>query len=411
MKLWMKILLGLVAGIGAGAILGPQAVHLKILGTIFLGLVNMLVVPLVLASMTVGISSIHDPKKLGKLGMKTLGMFFATTLIAICIGMAFAYWLNPGEGLGFQRVEVVGAAQKGPLLKDLFVSMIPGNPITALSQGNILQIIVYAFFLGISINLAGEKGKPLLAFFESLADVMYKLTNVVMTFAPYGVFGIMAWVAGTFGLAVLIPLFKFLGTIYLAYLFHIAVVYGGTIYVLARLNPIPFFKGMSDAIALAFSTCSSSVTLPVAMHCVQKNIGVSKNIAGFVMPLGATINTNGAAAFQGCCAIFIAQAYGIPVDWQMALTIIVTSMMASLGSAGVPGTGYVMMSVVLSAAGLPLEGLAIVAGIDRVREMLSTVVNMLGDGVTALWIAKTEGELDEAQYYETAQVCMEESDV
>lgn len=397
MKLWVKILIALVLGVIVGIIFGPIATYLKPLGTLFLNLINMVVVLLVFSSMTVGITSIHDPKKLGRIGIKALLLYLGTTIVAILIGLSIATFFQPGQGLTLPQPEA-NALVKSASIGEILISIIPANPIKALSEGNFIQIIVFSLFFGIAINLTGSKGRPILDIIESLADVMYKLTALVMEFSPVGVFAIMAWVAGSFGVGVLWPLLKFLSVYYLACLIHVAIVFCGLIKIGARLNPWPFFKGMTDAIMMAFSTCSSSATLPVSLHCVQKNLGISRNVASFVIPLGATVNMNGAAIFQAMSALFIAQSYGITLSLQSVLTIIVTATLSAIGAAGVPGTGFIMLSVVVSSAGLPIEGLAILAGIDRIREMASTVLNVLGDAVCALYIAKQEGELDVRQY-------------
>ena len=409
MKLWLKILIALVLGVITGLALGPEAAVFKPIGTVFLRLISMIIVLLVLASMTVGITSIHDPQKLGRVGFKTLGLYLITTLIAIAIGIFFGKLFQPGLGLDLQATSPVQLPDT-PSLSEMFISIVPNNPVDALAQGNVLQIIVFALFLGIAINFAGEKGKPVLRFLESLADVMYRLTSIVMEFSPVGVFAIMASVTGTFGATILFPLFKFLTTYYLACGVHVLLVFCGILWGLAKLNPLPFFRGMSDAIMVAFSTCSSSATLPVSMHCAQKNLGVSKNITSFVLPLGSTINMNGAAIFQGMAAVFVAQAYGIDLGWQALLTIVVTATLSAIGAAGIPGTGFIMLSVVFISVGLPIEGLALLAGIDRVREMVSTVLNILGDAVVAVYVAKQEGEFDERQYNHDELVVMESSD-
>ncbi|OJU80304.1 MAG: dicarboxylate/amino acid:cation symporter, partial [Chlamydia sp. 32-24] len=396
MKLWVKILIALFLGVITGAILGPKAEYLKPVGTIFLNLINMIIVLLVLSSMTVGITSIHDPQKLGRVGLKSLLMYVCTTMIAIGIGLLFAKLTKPGAGMGLVATNDV-KIQDTPGLSEILISIIPTNPIASLVEGNVLQIIVFALFLGISINFAGQKGKPLLELLESLADVMYKLTSIIMEFSPFGVFAIMAWVSGTFGVAVLIPLLKFLLTFYAASFFHVLIVFVGILWFMAKLNPLPFFKGMGDAIMVAFSTCSSSATLPVTMQCVQKNLGVSKNITSFILPLGSTVNMNGAAIFQGMSVLFVAQAYGIDLEFKSLITIVFTATLSAIGAAGIPGTGFIMLSVVFSSVGLPIEGLALLAGIDRLREMVSTVLNVLGDAVVALYVAQREGELDERQ--------------
>lgn len=410
MKLWIKILIALFLGVITGFLLGPNAEIFKPIGSVFLSLINMIIVLLVLSSMTVGITSIHDPQKLGRVGIKSLLLYLFTTVIAIILGLLFAWIFQPGAGLGFHPAGEIHLSEP-PTISQVILSLVPTNPIASLVNGNILQIIVFAVFLGLAINFAGEKGRPLLEMLESLAEVMFRLTSIIMEFSPIGVFAIMASVTGSFGVAVLLPLLKFLLVYYLACAVHIGTVFCGMIRGLAGLNPLPFFRGMGDAIMVAFSTCSSSATLPVSMHCVQKNLGVSKNITSFVLPLGSTLNMNGAAIFQGMSTLFIAQAYGIHLEWQAIITIVVTATLSAVGAAGIPGTGFIMLSVVFSSAGLPIEGLALLAGIDRVREMVSTVLNILGDAVVALYIAKQEGELDERQYNHEVLVELESSDV
>jgi dicarboxylate/amino acid:cation (Na+ or H+) symporter, DAACS family len=403
MKLWAKIFIGLILGALTGLILGEKAVYLKPLGTIFLNLINMIIVLLILSSMAVGITNIHDPKKLGRVGGKTIGIYLSTTLIAILMGIILANFFQVGEGLNLQ-VETIPQVQT-PSLSEILISIVPTNPIAAMVNGNILQVIVFAVFLGIAINFSGEKGKPLLHFLESLADVMYRLTSLIMEFSPIGVFGIMAWVTGTFGLTLLVPLLIFLIAYYIACLIHMAFVYCAILLKgISGLQIKPFFKGMGDAIMMAFSTGSSAATLPVAMHCVQENLGVSKNISSFVLPLGITMNMNGTAIFQAMSAVFIAKAYGIPLDLSSYITLAMTATLSAIGTAGVPGSGFIMLSAVLNSLGLPLEGLAILAGIDRLRDMATTVLNILGDAAVTVFIAKQEGELDERKYYHSELV-------
>lgn len=407
MKLWTKILIAIVLGVVCGVVLGPHAEYLKPIGQIFLGMINMIIMPLVLASMTVGITNIHDPQKLTRVGLKTLFLYLITTIAAIGIGLAFAYGFKPGQGLGLTAGAPI-VAPEAPTLTSIFLSIIPANPAASIVEGNILQVIVFSIFLGLAINFAGPRGKPLLAVFESLAEVMYRLTAIVMEFSPIGVFALMAWVSGTFGVSVLVPLLQFLVIYYVACFVHMGVVFCGLLKGVARLSPWPFFKGMGDAIMMAFSTCSSSATLPVSLHCAQENLGITKNISSFVLPLGATINMNGAALFQAMSAVFIAQAYGLDLTFQAILTIVTTATLSAIGAAGIPGTGFIMLTVVFSSAGIPLEGLALLAGIDRVREMISTVLNVLGDAVCALVVAKQEGEFDERRYFHEEVVAYQE---
>lgn len=397
MKLWKKMLIGIALGILSGILLGPKANYLKPIGTIFLGLLNMLVVLLVFSSMTVGVTSINDIRKLGRVGFKTLLLYLVTTAIAILFGLIAAKLFNPGLGLGLNHGSKI-QIDETPEILNIFLSLVPSNPINSLASGNILQVIVFSIFLGLGINFAGEKGKPVARLLESLSEVMFSMTGMVMKLAPYGIFAIMAWVAGTFGVGILYPLLKLVLAHYLACSIHLIVVFGGILMFMAKVRVLPFFKGMSDAITIAASTTSSSATLPAALHCVEENLGVSKNIASFVLPLGSTVNMNGTAIFQGLAAVFIAQAYGIELGWESLLLIVVTATLSAVGCAGIPGGGLVSLSIVLGSVGLPLEGIAIVAGIDRLRDIIGTVINILGDAVVAVYVAKSEGELDEVKY-------------
>jgi DAACS family dicarboxylate/amino acid:cation (Na+ or H+) symporter len=263
MQLWLKIIIAMVLGVATGLIVGPQAAMLKPIGDVFLSLISMIVVPLVLSSMTLGITSIHDPKKLGRVGLKAMGTYIITTIIAIIIGLFFATFLQPGSDLNLVAETKVHISD-APSLSEMLLNVIPSNPVASLVEGNVLQIIVFALFLGVAINFAGERGKALLEVLDSLADVMFRMTSIIMEFSPYGVFAIMASVAGTFGYGVLLPLAKFLGVYYLACFAHLVIVFCGMLWFLAGLSPWPFFRGMRDAITVAFSTCSSSATLRTA---------------------------------------------------------------------------------------------------------------------------------------------------
>jgi DAACS family dicarboxylate/amino acid:cation (Na+ or H+) symporter len=398
MKMWKKMFIGIILGVVAGLLLGPKAQFLKPVGGVFLSLLNMIVVLLVFSSMTVGVTAINDLKKLGRVGLKTLGMYLATTVVAILIGLVFAKMINPGRGLGLVHDDLKVTMDNTPEVINIILSIIPENPIGALASGKILQVIFFSVLLGIAINFSGEKGKKLAGILESLSEVMFSMTAMIMKLAPYGIFAIMAWVAGTFGLGIFFPLLKLVLAHYMACIVHSILVFGGILLFMAKVRPGLFFKGMSDAITLAASTTSSSATLPATIHCAQENLGVSKNVASFVLPLGSTVNMNGTAIFYAIASIFIAQAYGIELSWSNLAIIVVTATLSAIGCAGIPGGALVTLSIVLGSAGLPLEGIAIVAGIDRLRDIIGTVVNVLGDAVVAVYVAKSEGELDEKQY-------------
>ncbi len=408
MKLWIQMIIGIALGVLFGVFLGPKAHFIKPVGTVFLGLLNMLVVLLVFSSMTVGITSINDMRKLGRVGFKTILLYFCTTAIAIIFGLIAAKLINPGVGLGLNHGTDI-KIDETPEIVNIFLNLVPSNPIGSLASGNILQVIVFSIFFGLAINFAKERGKPIARMLESLSEVMFSMTGMVMRLAPYGIFAIMAWVTGTFGFGILGPLLKLLFAHYVTCIFHLVIVFGGILMFMAKVKVIPFFKGMTDAITIAASTTSSSATLPASLHCVEENLGVPKSIASFVLPLGSTINMNGTAIFQGIAAVFIAQAYGIELSWYSLLLIVVTATLSAVGCAGIPGGGLVTLSIVLGSVGLPLEGIAIVAGIDRVRDIIGTVVNILGDAVVAVYVAKSEGELDEARYNSSVYISYNQS--
>lgn len=398
MKLWKKMLIGLVLGTLSGILLREKAQYLKPVGSVFLSLLNMVVVLLVFSSITVGITSINDTRKLGRVGLKTLLLYISTTAVAIIFGLIAAKIFNPGKGIGLTFEGLPISIDETPELVSLFINLVPKNPIGALASGNILQVIVFSIFLGLGITFAGEKGKPIARLLESLSEVMFSITGIVLSLAPYGIFAIMAWVSGTFGVTILYKLLKLVVLHYVVCIFHLVIVFGGILMFMAKLKLKPFFKGMTDAITLAASTTSSSATLPATLHCVEENLGVSRGIASFSLPLGSTINMNGTAIFQAIAAVFIAQAYGVDLSWGELLVIVVTATLSAVGCAGIPGGGLVTLSIVLGSVGLPLEGIAIVAGIDRIRDIIGTVVNILGDAVVAVYVAKSEGELDEERY-------------
>lgn len=395
MKLFQKILIGFVLGIIVGAIWGPGIAWIQPIGTIFLRLLQMIVVPLIFSSLVVGVASITEPSKLGRVAGKTIAYYLVTTAAAIIIGLIAGNLIRPGSGMNLVLEGAAKEAAKVPSLIDTLLNLIPTNPIGAMAQGTVLQIIVFALFFGFAMTKAGEKGKVVLNFFDGFAETMYKLTGTVMGFAPYGVFALIAVTVGNHGIAVLIPFAKLIFAVYIGVIIHEVLIYSGMVSIIAKMSPIKFFKGFSEAALLAFSTCSSSATLPVSMHNAQEKLGVSPTISSFVQPLGATVNMDGTALYQGVCALFVAQAYNIPLGLGGQLTVLLTALLASIGTAGVPGAGLVMLTMVLTSVGLPLEGVALIAGVDRILDMARTSCNVTGDAACAVVIAKTEGELTE----------------
>jgi len=397
MKLFQKVLIGFVSGAILGAIWGPGIVWIKPIGTIFISLLKMLIIPLIFATLVVGVASIAEPKKLGRVAGKTIVFYLITTAFAITIGLLLGNILQPGAGMNLVLEGPAKEAVGAPSLVDTIVNLIPTNPIGAMANGVVLQVIAFALFFGYAMTKAGEKGKAVLHFFEGFAETMYKLTGIVMEVAPYGVFALIATTVGTHGMSILIPFAKLIFAVYLGVIIHEVVVYSGMTAIIAKMSPMKFFRGFGEASLLAFSTCSSSATLPVSMRCAQENLGVSSTISSFVQPLGATINMDGTALYQGVCALFVAQAYGIHLGFGGQLTVLVTALLASIGTAGVPGAGLVMLTIVLTSVGLPLEGVALIAGVDRILDMARTSCNVTGDAACAVVVAKTEGELREVK--------------
>lgn len=398
MKSWFKILLGLMLGVVTGLVMGPKAMMFQVVGTAFINLLTMLVVLIIFSSLVVGICHINDPKKLGRIGLTTITFYIGSTVIAVVIGVILTKVFTPGQGLSLPAVAPVQNVGNDISIGGFFLSLIPSNPFASFAEGNVLQVIIFAIFLAIAITFTKEKGLPLLKVLESVANTMHTLTHFVMMLAPYGVFALIASTVGSIGLKVILPLLKFLMVNYIACFIQLFVVFTLCIRYLAKLRVVPFFKGMKDAILLAFTTTSSAATLPVSLECTQKHLGISEDISGFVLSLGSTINMNGAAIGQAVSAMFIAQAYGIELSLMKILILIFVSLMSAIGAAGISGTGLIMLSLVLSVMGLPLEGIALVAGVDRLREMVSSVVNIMGDAVAALIVARQEKEIDTKTY-------------
>ena len=395
--LWQQILVGLVLGVVVGMLFKSLALGLAPVGALFLNAIKMLIVPLVFVSLVAGITAMSDSAKLGRISVKTIAIYLISTAFAVSIGLAFGTLFSPGEGMNMVASGSEEAKQ-APSLVQILVGLVPTNPVMAFAEGNILQIIVFAIALGVSMNLIGDKAAPVVKLFDSLAEVFYKLTDLVMRFAPIGVFALIAGVVASHGIEVLLPLAGVIGVIYLASIAHMLLIYGGLIGGLARLSPLRFFRGIAPALAVAFSTSSSSGTLPVSIECARKNLGVSQGVAGFVLPVGATINMDGTAIYQGVLALFIAQAFGIDLNAGQYLMIILTATLASVGTAGVPGAGLIMLGLVLTSVGLPLEGVALIAGIDRILDMARTTVNVAGDLMTTTLVGSSEKELDREIY-------------
>ena len=401
MPLIWKIAIGFAIGIVLGFVIGPMQQSstfisnfliplLDLIGKIFLGLLKMLIVPLVFASIITGAASIGDPKVLGRIGIKTILLYLSTTVVAIFFGLVLGNIIQPGLGLSIEGA--AGEAKAAAGMVDVLMGIIPVNPLQAVVSGSMLQIIVFALVLGVSATLIGEKGKAFLKFNESLAETMYKMTGIVMKFAPLGILALIAVTAAKYGPAVLAPFAKVIFAVYLGCALQAVVVYSSLIMAVVKKSPLWFFGGVKEAMLAAFVTRSSSAVLPISMRNVQDNLGVSEKVSSFVLPLGATINMDGTALYQGVCALFVAQAFGIPLSMGAQVGILITATLASIGTAGVPGAGLIMLSMVLTSAGLPIEGIGLVAGIDAVLDMARTSINVTGDMCVSAVVARSEGE-------------------
>lgn len=392
---WQRVLGALLLGVTAGVVLGEQATALKPLGTLFINAIRMLVVPLVFFSLITSITSLSDNHKMQRLAFKTVGLFLLTAFIASLIGLTIGSLMNWGESLQLVATEV--RERNIPPVADVLTGLIPTNPIAALAEGNVLQIILFAALIGIAMNAIGEKADPMKKVVQSGADIMYQITRMVLELTPIGVFGLMAWVVGSFGLATLLPLAKFIGAIYLACFIHILVVYGGLVKLFGNMRYKTFFKAVLPAQLVAYSSASSYGTLPVTFKVATEDLKVSKSYASFVLPLGATINMDGCGGiFPAIAAIFIAHIYNIPLDTLDYLLIAGTATLASVGTAGVPGTAMVMLTVTLSVVGLPIEGIAFIAAVDRIVDMMRTATNVTGDLMVARVIGNQEHMLEDS---------------
>nr|WP_275974336.1 dicarboxylate/amino acid:cation symporter [Shewanella pneumatophori] len=401
---WQKVLAAFILGAGVGVIFGESATVLKPLGDLFISAIKMLVAPLIFCAIVVSITSLGSEVSLKRLSFKTLAMFMFTGTIASIIGLTIGSVIDMGGSMELVTTEV--RERNVPGFAQVLLDMIPVNPFASLAEGKVLQIIIFAALIGIAINKVGEKAEPLKRTIEAGAEVMFQLTRMVLQLTPIGVFGLMAWVVGEYGLSTLLPLGKFIGAIYLAALIHIIFVYGGLVKFAAKLSPVQFFRKAIPAQIVAFTTASSFGTLPASTRCTE-SMGVSKRYGSFVLPLGATMNMDGCGGiYPAIAAIFIAQIYGIPLDMTDYLLIAVTATVASVGTAGVPGSAMVMLTVTLGVVGLPLEGIAFIAAVDRIIDMIRTATNVTGDMMTAVVIGKSEGQLDEQQFYtqETEQI-------
>ena len=402
LKLWVRVMAALLLGAIIGLIFGDLTQSSKWIGDLFVRFIRMLIVPLIFTSLVAGVVSMGDPKRLGSIGIKTIGLYLLTTFFAIIIGLTLGTIFNPGAGIDLSGVIPFETASSSMSVSDRLFGIVPTNPISSLADGEVLPIIFFSILLGIGIILGGEKTKTLGDVFSSAAEAVLKIAYLVMQLAPYGVLSLIAWVSGTMGLAALQNLFVLTVILYAGCLFHMIFVYGGLIRVVAGLPLGKFFKGIIDAQAVAYSTSSSSATLPVTLQCVQKNLGVKKTVASSVLPLGATINMDGTALYLGIVALFSAQIFGVELSFADYFLIAMTATLTSIGTAGIPSASLFLLATVLSVIGITDAQTALIVGFvlpfDRILDMARTVVNITGDATVSVLVAKSEGELNEAEF-------------
>ena len=364
-------------------------------GQIFIASLKLLVVPLVFFSLVCGASNLSDGSSMGRIGLKTLALYMFTTAIAITLALTVATTVNPGLGIDLlTSTEFV--AKEAPSLKQVLINIFPTNPLKSMVDGNMLQVIVFAILVGVAISRCGDIGIRVRASLQDWNEVIMRLILMMMRVAPIGVFCLMVTLFATMGLSAIADLIKYFLTVILVLFLHFSLTYSILVRLLAGLNPITFYRRFSPVMAYAFSTSSSNATLPITLEAVQHRIGVKNEVASFTVPLGATINMDGTAIMQGVATVFIAQAYNIDISLTGYLMVILTATLASIGTAGVPGVGLITLALVLQQVGLPVEGIALIIGVDRLLDMIRTAINVTGDAAVSTIVGRTEGKFDEA---------------
>ena len=409
MSLTTKVLIGMGAGFLLGVMLNAlqiQAINthfvsgfLGMIGRMFVNALSMLVVPLVFFSLICGVAGIGDIRILGRVGGKSFGLYLLTTATAIAVAIVMALVVGPGNGFVMEGVDTAGVtAREAPSVWETFAAIVPRNPVAAFAGGEMLQIIFYTIILGVAALMLGERSKPFVEACEYMNELMMKVVQIVMAFAPIGVFCLICKTFTEQGIGLFIPVLTYVLVLVAALLLHLFGTLMLYLKVFSGLSPIIFLKKIRPAQIFAFSTASSNATIPVTLRCVTERMGVNNSVASFTVPFGATINMDGTAIMQGVATVFLANVYGIDLGLGGYLTVIAMAVLASIGTAGVPGVGLVMLTMVLSQVGLPLEGIALILGVDRLMDMVRTAVNISGDAVVTTIVAKTEGQIDMAAY-------------
>ena len=373
---------------------------LYVIGQGFIRLMQMLVVPLVFCSLICGSMAIGDTKTLGKVGVKTIGFYLVTTALAVCVALGSALLINPGLGLDMDAVQkgTVSSSTEATSLVDTLLNIIPKNPVQSMANGDMLPIIVFALFVGIMLAKLGTRGSVVANFFSQFNDVMMEMTMAIMKIAPIGVFCLIARTFATVGFSAFAPMLKYMGNVTLALAIQCLIVYQILLFVFTRLNPFKFIKKFLPVMGFAFSTATSNATIPMNIDTLEEKIGVNRRISSFTIPLGATINMDGTSIMQGVAVVFVAQAFGITLTPADYLTVIATATLASIGTAGVPSVGLITLAMVFDSVGLPVAGIGLIMGIDRILDMARTAVNITGDAVCTTIVAHQDGALDKSVF-------------
>ena len=407
-RLTLYIMIGMIAGLAVGCLLniaGPTGWLeeffikgvLELGGRIFMASLKVLVVPLVFVSIVCGTASMDDIQKLGRIGSKTMILYTLTTALAIAIAIVAALIVSPGTGFNMTMPASFQTNSAPPLL-DVISNIFPSNPIKAMVDGEMLQIIVFAVLFGLALTMTGERGKRVMNTFNDLNEIILKMVMMLINFAPIGVFCLLAKVFAQQGFGAIVPMAKYFFVVLGVLIFHWTIVYGSMLKLMTGLSPIKFFKRYREVPVFAFSTASSNATLPVNLEVTEKKLGVPNSIASFTIPLGATINMDGTAIMQGVATVFVAQVYNVPLGMTDYLMVILTATLASIGTAGVPGVGLVMLAMVFKQVNLPVEGIGLIIGVDRLLDMVRTAINVTGDAVVSVIVAKSENQLDVATF-------------
>ncbi len=390
LPLWGQILIALVLGMATGLIGGHHIEPIQVVGLMFIHAIQMLVVPVVFTAIVCAVMSLDQLTQMRRLVLKALSLYALSMILAATIGVLCAIIIAPGLGMALHLSTAATLVQHVPTASEVLVSFIPISPVAAFVENNVIQILIFAVLLGLSIRITGEAAKPVEELFKSFSKVVFKFSHIIISFSPYGVFALIAYVFGRYGLIVLLPLIKFIFTVYVGCVLQIILVYGA-ILLANGINPIKFFKAIGQAMILSFTTSSSAATLPVTLKCAQEKLKISKNMSGFLLPLGTTFNLNGLSIYLAVATVFAANLYGIHLGLTQYCTIVVTIVFTAMGAAAVPGSALIVMGAVMGSVGIPLGALPLIAGVDRLNDMAQTSTNVIGDLFATTLVAKSEG--------------------